>query len=103
MYLKDWIAERGDSEEMVFQSVNKGRRITGGRLSGEALRKMSDKHAAQAELSQAITWHDFRRSFAGNLWGAGVDGVVIQKLMGHVSQNQTANMTADPQSYAGRH
>jgi integrase len=33
--------------------------------------------------------HDFRRTFAGNLWDAKIDGVTIQKLMGHALQNQT--------------
>jgi site-specific recombinase XerD len=70
--------------------------VTGGRLSGEALRKMLDKRSLQAELAQPITWHDFRRSFAGNLWGAGIDGVTIQKLMGHSTQNQTAKYDRRP-------
>jgi integrase len=62
----------------------------------EALRKMLDKRSDQAELSQPVTWHDFRRTFAGNLWDAKIDGVTIQKLMGHASQNQTAKYDRRP-------
>lgn len=95
--LMDWIAVRGDSDGALFQSINKGGRITGGQLSGEALRKMLAKRCEQAELTQEIAWHDFRRTFAGNLWDAKIDGVTIQKLMGHASQNQTAKYDRRPE------
>lgn len=94
--LLDWLELRGDADGALFCNVNKGGKVTGGKLSGEALRKMLDKRSRQAELSKPITWHDFRRSFAGNLWGAGIDGVTIQKLMGHASQNQTARYDRRP-------
>jgi integrase len=92
----DWLDVRGDLDGTLFVNVNKGGRITGGRLSGEALRIILEKRSAQAELSRPVTWHDFRRSFAGNLWGAGIDGVIIQKRMGHSSQNQTAKYDRRP-------
>jgi site-specific recombinase XerD len=38
-----------------------------------------------------LTWHDFRRSFAGNLLDNGHDLVTVQKLMGHVSPTTTSN------------
>lgn len=92
----DWLDLRGNEPGRLFVDVNKGGKIAGGKLSGEALRKMLDKRSQQAKLSKAITWHDFRRTFAGNLWGAGIDGVTIQKLMGHASQNQTAKYDRRP-------
>jgi site-specific recombinase XerD len=92
----DWLELRGNDPGALFVNVNKGGRIAGGRLSGEALRKMLDKRSQQARLSKAITWHDFRRTFAGNLWDAKIDGVTIQKLMGHSSQNQTAKYDRRP-------
>ena len=89
--LLDWLQLRGDAGERVFCEVNKGGNvIASGSLSGEALRKMLKKRSTQAKLSKPITWHDFRRTFSGNLYGAGIDGATIQKLMGHASQNQTA-------------
>jgi integrase len=96
--LLDWLNLRGSEPGALFVNVNKGGRITGGRLSGEALRKMLDKRSEQAELSKAVTWHDFRRTFAGNLWDAKIDGVTIQKLMGHASQNQTAKYDRRPEA-----
>ena len=78
--------------------MNKGGKIGAGRMSGEALRKMLEKRSRQARLSRDITWHDFRRTFAGNLWDAKIDGVTIQKLMGHASQNQTARYDRRPEA-----
>ncbi len=95
--LLDWLEVRGNEPGMLFVDVNKGGKVGSGKLSGEALRKMLEKRSKEAELSQPITWHDFRRTFAGNLWGAGIDGVTIQKLMGHASQNQTAKYDRRPE------
>jgi integrase len=96
--LLDWLDLRGNEPGALFVAVNKGGRITGGRLSGEALRKMLDKRSREAQLSKPVTWHDFRRTFAGNLWDAKIDGVTIQKLMGHASQNQTAKYDRRPEA-----
>jgi integrase/recombinase XerC len=96
--LIDWLGLRGQDPGALFVNVNKGGKIVGGRLSGEALRKMLEKRSQQAELSKPITWHDFRRTFAGNLWDAKIDGVTIQKLMGHASQNQTAKYDRRPEA-----
>jgi hypothetical protein len=38
------------------------------------------------------------KTFAGNLWDAKIDGVTIQKLMGHASQNQTAKYDRRPEA-----
>lgn len=94
----DWLELRGDQPGALFANVNKGSKVTGGRLSGEALRKMLEKRSRLAEISKPITWHDFRRTFAGNLWDAKIDGVTIQKLMGHASQNQTARYDRRPEA-----
>ncbi len=96
--LMDWLDVRGREPGYLFVGINKGGRIIGGRLSGEALRKMLDKRSDEAGLSEPITWHDFRRTFAGNLWDAKIDGVTIQKLMGHASQNQTAKYDRRPEA-----
>lgn len=96
--LMDWLDLRGDTDGALFVDVNKAGKIGAGSMSGEALRKMLDKRSRQAELSKPITWHDFRRTFAGNLWDAKIDGVTIQKLMGHASQNQTAKYDRRPEA-----
>lgn len=94
--LLDWLELRGTDPGALFADVNKAGKIGAGKLSGEALRKMLDKRSQAAKLSKPVTWHDFRRTFAGNLWGSGIDGVTIQKLMGHASQNQTAKYDRRP-------
>lgn len=96
--LLDWLDLRGSEPGRLFVEVNKGGKIGAGKLSGEALRKMLDKRSQEAQLSKAVTWHDFRRTFAGNLWEAKIDGVTIQKLMGHASQNQTAKYDRRPEA-----
>lgn len=96
--LQDWLMLRGSDPGRVFVCVTKSGKVKiTGRLSGESMRKILDKRSLQAALSKPITWHDFRRTFAGNLWGAGIDGVTIQKLMGHASQNQTAEYDRRPE------
>jgi integrase len=96
--LLDWLELRGSEPGHLFTDVNKAGKIGAGRLSGEALRKMLEKRSREAKLSKPITWHDFRRTFAGNLWDAKIDGVTIQKLMGHASQNQTAKYDRRPEA-----
>lgn len=96
--LLDWIELRGNEPGRLFVEVNKAGKIGTGKLSGEALRKLLDKRSQEAQLSKPITWHDFRRTFAGNLWDAKIDGVTIQKLMGHASQNQTAKYDRRPEA-----
>ena len=56
---------------------------------GEALAQMLEKRRVQAGLRR-LTWHDFRRTFAGNLLDNGNDLVTVQKLMGHASPTTTA-------------
>ena len=83
----DWIELRGNEPGRLFVEVNKGGRIGAGKLSGESLRKMLEKRSREAQLSKPVTGYDFRRIFAGNLWDAKIDGLTIQKLMGHASPN----------------
>lgn len=95
--MTDWLRIRGSAPGHVFTPVNKAGKPTSGHLSGEALRKVLLKRSMEAGLSEPITWHDFRRTFATNLWNAGIDGVTIQKLMGHSTQNQTAKYNRAPE------
>lgn len=97
-FMLDWLALRGQAPGRLFVPVTRTGKIREGKLSGEALRKMLDKRSKQAALAVPITWHDFRRTFAGNLWDAKTDGVTIQKLMGHSSQDQTAKYDRRPEA-----
>jgi site-specific recombinase XerD len=107
--LRDWLNLRGEKAGPLFYGVDKsGQVVTTKRayglrgqlgvsvthapgVSDNALAQMLDKRAAEAELSEPITWHDFRRTFAGNLLDSGSDLATVQRLMGHSSPITTSN------------
>lgn len=90
--LTDWLALRGSEAGPVFAPVNKGGKLQPGRaLTTDGLQRMLDKRARQAALTAPLSWHDFRRTFAGALLDAGADLVTVQKLMGHSSPITTSN------------
>ena len=90
--LLDWLAIRGDDDGPLFYAINRGGHVQIGHgVSDEALAQMLAKRVEQARLSDKLTWHDFRRSFAGNLLDNGADLVTVQKLMGHSSPTTTSN------------
>jgi site-specific recombinase XerD len=90
--LIDWLQLRGAGLGPLFCAILKsGKLITTQRLHGEALRQILAKRLEQAGIKQPTTWHDFRRSFAGNLLDGGADLVTVQRLMGHSSPTTTAN------------
>jgi len=90
-YLADWLALRGDADGPLFYAINKAGVIQVGHgVSDEALAQMLEKRRQQAGV-KALSWHDFRRSFAGNLLDNGNDLVTVQKLMGHSSPTTTAS------------
>lgn len=92
LWLLKWLAARGVMDGSLFCPVRKGGQVQPNRgISDEALAQILAKRQAQAALAQAITWHDFRRTFAGNLLDGGVDLVTVQKLLGHSSPTTTSN------------
>ena len=50
---------------------------------------MLQKREEQAGVNH-LTWHDFRRTFAGNLLDNGFDLVTTQKLLGHSTPTSTS-------------
>jgi site-specific recombinase XerD len=108
--LADWLTLRGPGPGSLFLGIDKaGHVVREGRVYGikgrtgkgagvtappgisdEALAHMLAKRRAEAKV-KPLTWHDFRRSFAGNLLDNGQDLVTVQKLMGHASPVTTSN------------
>jgi integrase len=94
--LLDWLAIRGDQPGPLFLAINKGGRLLDSGVSGEALAQMLEKRRQQAKV-KSLTWHDFRRTFGGNLLDNGHDLVTVQKLMGHSSPITTSNYDRRPE------
>ena len=95
--LADWLAARRQDDGALFVTITKAGKITGAKLSGEALRKILNKRSSQAS-TEALTWHDFRRTFAGNLLDAGSDLATVQKLMGHTDPGTTSSYDRRPET-----
>jgi site-specific recombinase XerD len=96
-WLRGWLRLRGNQPGPLFCPVRKnGRVATGKGLTTEALAQILKRRCQQAGIRQATTWHDLRRSFAGNLLDEGVDLVTVQNLMGHVSPATTASYDRRP-------
>jgi site-specific recombinase XerD len=85
--LADWLVVRGRKPGPLFVGV--GNRNQGGRLTTQAVYKMLQTRGEEAQIS-AVSPHDFRRTFVGELLDAGADIVTVQKLVGHADPATTA-------------
>lgn len=90
-HLLNWSAIRGLDPGFIFCPIRKNDKLSPRqKLSGEAMRLILRKRVILSGIPD-LTWHDFRRSFAGNLLDNGQDLVTVQKLMGHSSPITTSN------------
>jgi len=80
---------RGTEPGPLFVPVNKGGRMELRPLSDQAVFLAVNKRAEQAGVD-ALSPHDFRRTFVSDLLDAGADIATVQKLAGHASVNTTA-------------
>ena len=96
--LADWLTVRGMGDGPLFVTILKGGRITGAKLSGEALRKILVKRTQQAGIDQVTGWHDFRRTFASTLLDKGTDLVTVMHRMGHSSASTSALYDRRPEA-----
>jgi site-specific recombinase XerD len=85
--LADWLVVRGRNSGPLFVGV--GNRNQGGRLTTQAVYNMLQTRGKEAQIS-AVSPHDFRRTFVGELLDAGADIVTVQKLVGHSDPATTA-------------
>jgi site-specific recombinase XerD len=94
--LAAWVELRGLGPGPLFCPLNRaGRPQVGRRLTGEGVRVIVKRRAALAGV-RALTPHDGRRTFAGELLDAGADIVTVQGLMGHASVETTARYDRRP-------
>ena len=88
--LEGWLALRGDGDGPLFCPIDRAGNLRRDRgLSGEAVRQLLGRRTLAAGLA-AISPHDLRRSYAGDLLDAGADLPAVQQLLGHASPATTS-------------
>jgi site-specific recombinase XerD len=95
--LNDWLHIRGDEPGALFCPYNRKGELEIRAMSDTAIRKMIKRRARTAGVSH-FTWHDFRRTAAGNLLDAGADLVRVQGILGHADPRTTARYDRRPES-----
>ncbi len=93
----DWVAVRGDRPGGLFLPLNKGGRVVGERIGGQAVYDILRKRLGQAGVAQ-LSPHDFRRTFIGDLLDRDIDLARVQQLAGHASPLTTARYDRRPEA-----
>ena len=85
-----WRNRRGESlraESPLFMTKYRGRLSYGG--SRSAMKVIIGKAGIEIDKNERLTHHSFRGAFQHNLQAAGVNQYVIEKLIGHFTENRT--------------
>jgi len=93
--LDDWLAVRGDEAGPLFYPVRKGGQLQTRRLTPQAVLTILNGRAAEAGV-EAVSPHDFRRSFVGDLLDAGADIATVAALAGHATIETTRRYDRRP-------
>jgi site-specific recombinase XerD len=94
--MEAWLSVRGEAPGALFCPVNKAGRVTVRRLTTQAVYVLVDRRARKAAVGH-LSPHDGRRTFASDLFDAGVDAVQVQGLMGHASLITTGGYDRRPE------
>jgi len=95
--LDDWLSVRGqDAAGALFYPIRRGGHIWPGRLTTQAVYQLLRKRAEKAGIP-ALSPHDLRRTFVGDLLEAGGDLSTVQQLAGHASPVTTARYDRRPE------
>ena len=89
-FLAAWLELRGTNPGPLFCRISRGGALRVGRsLTSEAVRPLLRRRARSAGLV-AISPHDLRRTYAGDLLDAGAGLPAVQQLLGHASPATTS-------------
>lgn len=78
-----WIETRGDDPGPVFCRMRRGSHmIPSSGITTTALQHMLTQRAEASGVAN-ITWHDFRRTLAGDLLSRGADMATVARILGH--------------------
>jgi len=88
-YLTAWLDVRGREPGPLICRIRGTTLHPDKAISGEAIRQIALDAARRADVP-ALSPHDFRRTFAGDLLDAGTDLATVAALMGHASPSTTA-------------
>jgi integrase len=94
-----WILAAGISTGRVLRGMNRHGQITGGSLTGEALRQLTAEYGAQGGSGE-LRPHDLRRTCAKLCRSAGGELEQIQLLLGHASIQTTERYLGTEQDLA---
>jgi len=95
--LADWLTLRGDAAGPLFRGVNKGGRLVGAGLTGQAVYGILQRRAREAGVAD-VRPHDWRRSTIGDLLDAQVDVSTVARIVGHASVNTTVLYDRRPEA-----
>ncbi len=78
-FLDAWLELRGDSPGPFFCPIHRDGALRPKAMTGEAIRQLLGRRRAAAGLA-AMSPHDLRRTYAGDLLDAGADLPAVQQL-----------------------
>ncbi len=87
--LEDWLEVRGAWRGPLFCRILKGNKLTQHRLSDQAIYRIVNRRAKEAGVEEALTPHDFRRTFISDVLDAGADLSIGSALAGHADPRTT--------------
>lgn len=84
-----WLRVRGSISGALISRVERNGNPTAEPISTQSVYAILQRRASRAGV-RVFTPHDLRRTFAGELLGAGADIATVQRLMGHASPTTTS-------------
>ena len=84
-----WLQVRGSQPGPFLTRTITGGRVTNRRITPEAISLRISQRGEQVSSLKPFTAHDFRRTFAGDMFKRGADVAIIQKLLGHAKPETT--------------